>query len=376
MVENMKSVEAKSVDKKWPVFNPFIRHPTSTLGKVKIVLVGSVLVPIRLTGTIITLTLCLLWCNLGSMGCDTGVPYSPLRRKLLLGGVRVSARILLFFYGYLWIHETHEVEDRKERAKQPRPAVVLCNHIGFAELLYFVSSEGCCFVSKKPNRELPFIGKITEVIQSIFVDRGETDQVADADNNNTDRNSKYRPASNANSTTASILERATAPPGTWPPLALCPEGTTTNGHIIIDFRTGAFRAGLPVKPVVLSMPFSPVHGFDPHFTCQHIATNILGLMTQPMNHLHVTHLPVYIPNDAEKADARLYANNVRSQMAASLGVKTYPLSWLDKLPFEPTIRAKEMGKALQMERNKGVPPLPPVFTEDTFGNPIESAKDK
>lgn len=341
---------------KWPPFNPFVRHPTSGLGKLKMVLFGSILVPIRVIGTLLTLALVWSWCTLMSKGCDVSAPYSPLRRRVLVGGTRVAARVLLFFYGYLWIHVSYEIEDPKERADQPHPAIVISNHMGFAEILYLVAHDGCCFVSKEGNRALPFIGKVTEAIQSIFVER--------------DQKKKTK------STTVSILERANAPPGTWPSLALYPEGTTTNGHALINFQTGAFRAGLPVQPVVLTMPFSPTHGYDPSFTCANIFQCILGLMTQPMNHMYVTHLAVYSPNEAEKADAKLFANNVRARMAQSLGVQTYPLSWVDKLPYEPSKKEKELGIAKLTERNGGVLPSPPVFTEDPFGNLMKNDVSK
>lgn len=35
------------------------------------------------------------------------------------------------------------------------------------------------------------------------------------------------------------------------PVLLFPEGTTTNGRYLLPFKTGAFLAGLPVKPVVM-----------------------------------------------------------------------------------------------------------------------------
>jgi len=368
------------VDRKepqWPPFNPFVRHPTTILGKAKMLLFGVILVPIRLTGAVCTLTCCLVWANLCSLGCDTSRPYSPGRRRLLLGGCRVFSRILLFFYGFVWIREKYEITDPQKRAKQPYPSVVVCNHLGFAELLYLVFSDGCCFVSKDTNRALPFIGKISEVLQSIFVDRGEGGRPEGAANNGNTSTHSTSSGTEGRSTTDQILERAHAPPGTWPPLALCPEGTTHTGHCLIRFATGAFRAGLPVQPVCISMPFSPVHGYDPSFSCANIVTHVLGLMTQPMNHLHVTHLAVYVPNAAEKADARLYANNVRCRMAEELGVGMYELTWTDKLQFEISEKARELGRKKLAERHGGVVPPLPVFTQDPFGNPLlESKKDK
>lgn len=254
----------------FPPFNPFIRHPTSLLGKVKMVICGSILVPIRVSGAIITLTSCLLWCTICSIGCtDLSKPYSPRRRQLLQGGCRVFSRILLFFYGFVWLRESYEIEDAQERARQPHPSVVVVNHIGFAELMYLMYSDGCCFVSKDANRSLPFIGKISEVLQSIFVDRGDGNSSSSSSSA-----SEGGDGSKAKSTTEQILERAHSPPGSYPPLCICPEGTTHTGHVLIKFATGAFRAGLPVQPVIVDSPFSPVHGYDPSFSCANIVTHM------------------------------------------------------------------------------------------------------
>ena len=289
----------------FPSFNPFIRHPTSVIGKIKMIICGSILLPIRATGAIITLTTGLVWCNICCIGCtDLSKPYSRLRRVLLQGGIRILSRILLFFYGFVWLYESHEIEDAQERAKQPHPSVIVVNHIGFAELMYLVYSDGCCFVSKEANRSLPFIGTISEVLQSIFVDRGdgkrksmqpgsshtsESSSAASGEDRDGEKiksmqtgsshTSESSSASGGNggitkSTTEQILERARAPPGSYPPLCICPEGTTHTGHILIKFATGAFRSGLPVQPVIVQSPFSPLHGYDPSFSCANIVTHM------------------------------------------------------------------------------------------------------
>jgi len=341
------------VEPSYPPFNPFLRHPTSALGKFKMLVFGLFLVSIRAVGAMATLASCLVWCNVCSLGCDDlSKPYSLMRRRLLQGGCRVFSRVLLFWYGFVWIDEGYEVEDPRERAEQPPPSVIVVNHIGFAELIYLVYSDGCCFVSKDANRSLPFIGKISEILQSIFVYRGDgAEKSSDTSGDGANENVQTRKSSNASeaslssggtaarSTTERILERARSLPGTYPPLCICPEGTTHTGHIMIKFATGAFRAGLPIRPVVVSSPFSPVHGYDPSFSCANIVKHILCLMTQPTNRLNVKHLAVYVPSEAEKKDPHLYAENVRRKMANELRVQCYDLTWTDKLRFERSARS-------------------------------------
>lgn len=365
----------------WPPFNPFVRRSTPLIGKVRMG-IFSFLVPFRLIGAIATLMIGLIWCHICSIGCDTNKPYSPLRRRLLLGGLRIASRVLLFFYGFLWIKQSYEIESPQERRKQTHASVFVVNHIGFAELMYLLYSDGCCFVSKAENKKLPFIGSISMILQSIFVDRvggkkSATSSTKEISTHSTASSNVSNIGVSSSSTVEQILERAHSKPGTWPPLCLCPEGTTTIGHCLIRFQSGAFRAGLPIQPVIVSSPFSPIWGYDPSFSCANIVTHIIGLMTQPHNSLHVKHLAVYVPSEAEKSDPNLYANNVRAKMAKEMSVECYELTWTDKLRFERSDKAKELGKKKLAVRHGGVVPPMPEFTQDSFGIPLlESNKDK
>ena len=373
------------------------------------IVTGSILLPIRMIGAIIALLVAILWVNLASLGLTSSHeerrPCPPLRRQWLLGPCRILARVLLFFFGYLWIHETSqkEKEDKekdKPRIHQPPPppptSIVVVNHIGFAELLFLAYRYGCCFVSKESNRKLPVIGRVSELMQSIFVERGDDDGAVNSSRNHYSKIVNRTTA--AITTTEQILERARSPVGQWPPLAICPEGTTTTGHVMIHFHTSAFRAGQSVQPVVVHMPFSPRHGYDPSFCCcSNIVLHILCLMTQPRNHMHVHHLAVYTPNDAEKTDAQLFANNVRRCMVNALNkiichdnerngknhhamVGTFELEWMHKLQFETTEKKRQLGRRLLAKRYYGKDAdiflSPPVFTHDAFGRPLLVAEEQ
>jgi len=337
------------------------------MGKLKMIALGSFLAPIRIVGALTSFTLLSLWCKLCSWNTDMSKPYTPLQKQLLQGGCKIGTRLVLFFYGYVWVDVSYEIEDPIERDKQPIAPIIVVNHFGFAETMYLICSYGCCFVSKDTNRNLPFIGTVAEALQSIFVDRAPS-------------KSSSTETEPVRTTTDLILERAHSKPGTWPPLAVCPEGTTHTGHCLIRFATGAFRCGQPIQPVIVTSPFSSSHGYDTSFTCNNIFLHIVGLMTQPRNTLHVKHLAVYSPNAAEKADPILYANNVRDKMAKEMGVKCYDLSWTEKLQFEPSTKLQELGRKKMMHKYGTVPPTP-TFTQDAFGNSLltgdnQTSKDK
>ena len=98
-------------------------------------------------------------------------------------------------------------------------------------------------------------------------------------------------------------------------------------------------------------------------------------MTQPWNRLIVHELPVYIPSKAEKAHAQLYANNVRKEIADTINVPVFELQWCHKLMFELSAKKRALGKKILTEKNGGVLPPAPVFTQDVFGNALSTARN-
>jgi hypothetical protein len=116
-----------------------------------------------------------------------------------------------------------------------------------------------------------------------------------------------------------------------------------------------------------------------------------------MNSMQVHHLAVYSPSDAEKADAQLFANNVRRCMVNALNknirhcydddvgkchhgamVGTFELEWMHKLQFETTEKKRQLGRKLLAERYHGKDTdiflSPPVFMHDAFGRPLLAAE--
>lgn len=50
-----------------------------------------------------------------------------------------------------------------------------------------------------------------------------------------------------------IMERVRSD-DVWPQIFIFPEGTCSNGQVMIDFKPGAFIAGVPVQPVLIRYP--------------------------------------------------------------------------------------------------------------------------
>merc|ERR1711879_612609 len=116
-----------------------------------------------------------------------------------------------------------------------------------------------------------------------------------------------------------------------------PEGTTTNGRSILDFKKGAFFTGAPVRPVLVkytgswdpaSVDFVEVG--DAVEDEEDVGANEVGAVQQTLRYtdsdwivqfvghmLHSCTLLVcepYNPSESEQADPDLYAANVRAFM--------------------------------------------------------------
>ncbi|XP_017463955.1 PREDICTED: lysophosphatidylcholine acyltransferase-like, partial [Rhagoletis zephyria] len=112
----------------------------------------------------------------------------------------------------------------------------------------------------------------------------------------------------------------------WPQVVIFSEGTCTNRKALIKFKPGAFYPGVPVQPVLLKYP----NKYD-SFTWTWDGPGVLKLlwltMAQFYSRCEIEFLPVYTPSEEEKADANLYAQNVRDVMAKALGVPTSEYSF-------------------------------------------------
>jgi hypothetical protein len=82
---------------------------------------------------------------------------------------------------------------------------------------------------------------------------------------------------------------------------------------MLPFRTGAFLAGLPLRPVLLRYATRTV---SPAWETIPAARHIFLLLCNPAHSVTCYELPVYVPTEEERSDPRLYADNVRRRMVS------------------------------------------------------------
>uniref|UniRef100_A0A182IU42 Phospholipid/glycerol acyltransferase domain-containing protein n=1 Tax=Anopheles atroparvus TaxID=41427 RepID=A0A182IU42_ANOAO len=120
------------------------------------------------------------------------------------------------------------------------------------------------------------------------------------------------------STIREIIQRANSTED-WPQILIFPEGTCTNRTSLIQFKPGAFYPGVPIQPVLMRYP----NEVDT-VTWTWEGPSAIQLLWRTLTKFHtfceIEFLPVYYPSEAEKADPKLYARNVRDLMAQALNI--------------------------------------------------------
>lgn len=341
----MEQIERKYF---WPFFHDRCKR---WMFFVKVCL-GVVLVPVKLL--MITLTFCIFYVTLAilNIGRKPGEHPTGIRKFLLLWASKICARTLLFDAGVFWIkmvgkptilpiYKLSELKSKREQKKKNKqgqsgqggedsatsetsetkrtrmtksmlrklnPAYIF-NHTSPVDIPLSVVARGGTFVSKAEVTSIPFMKMICKTYEMVMVDRS-------------DPKSREKTAREIEDKMNDRMHF---------PLIVYPEGITTNGKCLVNFRPGVFRPGKPVQPVILRYwaPFGELS-----WDIQQGIPYLLDLLARPFVSVTVKYMPLYEPSSAEKSDAMLFANNVRTAMATEMKVPTYDMCYKDKIAFE------------------------------------------
>jgi lysophosphatidylcholine acyltransferase / lyso-PAF acetyltransferase len=205
--------------------------------------------------------------------------------------------------------------------QQPQPSAgIVSNHCGWVDIIIVMARYFPAFAARSQTKYLPLIGPISRAMSCLYVDR----------------------ATQGQGIASLVRDRMQATyngdmPGARPML-LFPEGTTTNGNYLLPFRTGAFIAGVPLQPIVLQYHHSG--RVSPCWESISAAKHIFLMLCEPFHSVTLYQLPVYLPNEGEMADPKMYAANVRQVMRQFAGLKDASATFLDKLRYHSYLRKK------------------------------------
>ncbi|XP_042506579.1 lysophospholipid acyltransferase LPEAT2-like isoform X4 [Macadamia integrifolia] len=200
----------------------------------------------------------------------------PRWRCRIMCITRMCSRCILFSFGYHWI----------KRIGRPAPRetapIVVSNHVSYIEPIFFFYELSPTIVSSESHDAMPFVGTIIRAMQVIYVNRFS--------------------ASSRTHAVSEIKRKASC--DDFPQVLLFPEGTTTNGRVLIAFQLGAFIPGYPIQPVVVRYPH--VH-FDQSWGNISLAKSMFRMFTQFHNFVEIEYLPIISPLQNQKDNAAHFA---------------------------------------------------------------------
>lgn len=266
-------------------------------------------------------------------------PVTGWKKRAQSFCVGLGTRCFFYACGYYWI----STSGKPDVDSPTSPPIVVSNHVSWLDPAAFMYTYACpAFVARDVTKGIPMIGPLTETAGSLFVTRDEAAREG---------------------TNGMVLKKLMKFCKSWPlherPLVMYPEGTATNGESLLEFKTGAFAPGAPVQPVLLRYCKD-----GPFVAMEHgpVWWIVFTLLLTTRHSLHIQFLPTYFPNEAEKADPALYAQNVRKLMAKELNVPMIDgmavrerYLWFDHFYHRTTTREQYLSQRdnLRKTRNEG-----------------------
>ncbi|XP_028068680.1 lysophospholipid acyltransferase LPEAT2-like [Camellia sinensis] len=187
--------------------------------------------------------------------------------------------LILFFFGCC---SYHWIKRKGKPAPRETAPIVVSNHVSYIEPIFFFYELFPTIVAAESHDSIPFVGTIIRAMQVIYVNRFSS--------------------SSRKHAVSEIKRKASS--NRFPRLLLFPEGTTTNGRLLISFQLGAFIPGYPVQPVIVRYPH--VH-FDQSWGNVTLAMLMFRMFTQFHNFMEVEYLPVVSPLENQKENAVHFA---------------------------------------------------------------------
>ncbi|CAK7347687.1 unnamed protein product [Dovyalis caffra] len=332
--ENIEELEKKfAAFVRNDVYGPMGRGELPLSEKVLLGIAVVTLVPIRFVFALVILVVYYIICRVCTLFSapnrdeeEEQEDFAHLggwRRAVIVWCGRFLSRLLLFVLGFYWISESYrDIElpnqnksstqnERKDQSKDPeRTGAIISNHVSYLDILYHMSASFPSFVAKRSVAKLPLVGLISKCLGCVYVQRES-------------KSSDFKGVSGV------VTERVKEAHenSSAPRMMLFPEGTTTNGDFLLPFKTGAFLATAPVRPVILRYPYQR---FSLAWDSISGALHVFYLFCQFINHMEAIWLPVYYPSQEEKDDPKLYASNVRQLMAREGNLKMSDIGLAEK----------------------------------------------
>lgn len=178
-----------------------------------------------------------------------------------------------------------------------RDVLFLANHLSWLDILVLAGASGTAFVSKAEVAEVPVVGWLAGLNNTVFVARSERSAVRGQ---------------------ADALRSALA---SGQPVALFPEGTTDGGPDILPFRASLLAALYPPLPGVRVQPVALDYGAAAHDLAwvgqEPGLANVRKVLSRPGTAEVILHF--LAPVDPAAGDRKALARAARDEIVEALG---------------------------------------------------------
>lgn len=180
------------------------------------------------------------------------------------------------------------------------PALVVCNHVSWLDILVLNAVRPCRFVSKSDVKDWPLLGPLVAASGTMFIER-------------TQRRDAMR-------VVHGMAERLRG----GELLAVFPEGTTGDGSGVLPFHANLLQAAVvtdaPVWPLALSYRHS--RDAQPHPAPVYVGdTTLVASVWRTLSARHLqAHVCCGLPDAAQGRDRRTWSHGLRGQVAQLLGL--------------------------------------------------------
>jgi len=281
------------------------------------------LLPLRIAqffGTIIIMGI-LIRLTVGDKPANAD--QSVFTRKVVKSVLNIFSVSLMTSFGYfnvkkvkLNLCDVDPTYPKDQKSVGPAP-IVVSNHVSWFDTAVFMNHPAApSFMGKAAIEKYPLFGPIAKGIQGLFVDsfnKNSRDGVMDKLRERIDKFNKN--------------------PECVAPIAIFPEGTTSNHKYILSFKKGAFCNLTPVHVVGLKYG---TEKFNPGFDSIGMIRGVLFLMCHFSHNLTVYDLGVFNPahlNLKGEEDWKIYADKIKEILLKVLDLKSCEHGFADSVMY-------------------------------------------
>jgi 1-acyl-sn-glycerol-3-phosphate acyltransferase len=217
----------------------------------------------------------------GLVGVIVLSPFKSARYTMSARAMQVWARLCC------WVMNV-QVRKMGSDHRSDHGALIVSNHVGSVDIFVMAACFNVSFVSKSDVREWPFIGYLTRIANTIYIDRTRRMELAGMVQVISDRlRSGYS-------------------------VVVFPEGGATPGHRVERFKSSAFEAVVQAESSVVPVTIRYYDAGEPSVACWPQGLSFMANMVRLLKHPRLKVKVWVLPKVSGETDRRVLAEKSRA----------------------------------------------------------------